>query len=150
MSPELCLHRAEWEQGELFKEKGHTNPNEPQCLTENKISRAANCSLKGKCDLQMLTEQRAVPLLPPALCHYSDSCSSPVGSPDTFWESVDGMQALAHPTVWLKFRDRAHSAHPQPFCLSSQTHSVQCSSHSYTAHPVCTRAHLQIFQFTSL
>lgn len=89
MSPELRLHGAEWEQGELPEEKGHTNPDEPQCLSENKLSRAENCSLKGKCDLQMLTEQRAVPLLPPASCCYSDSGSSPFRSPDTFWESAD-------------------------------------------------------------
>lgn len=89
MSPELRLHGTEWEQGEFPKEKGHTNPNEPQCLSEDKLSRAENCSLKGKCDLQMLTEQRAVPLLPPASCCYSDSSSSSFRSPDMFWESAD-------------------------------------------------------------
>lgn len=62
MSPELHLHGAEWEQGELSKEKGNTNPDESQCLSEG-LSRAENCSLKGKCDLQMLSEKHAVPLL---------------------------------------------------------------------------------------
>lgn len=118
MSPELCLHRTEWEQGELSKENGHTNPNEPQCLSENKLSRATNWSLKGKCDLQMLTEQRAVPLLPPA------SSSSPFASPDTFWESADAgigtsncvaeVQGQSPPSI----SPALLSQQPQPQCMS--------------------------------